>query len=108
MSVKHPADTLQRDALLSGVQINDEPAPVAAAACEIRSQRVLRMTVTAGKYHLVKRMIAAAGNRVEALNRVAIGGFELPSSLAPGQWMWLQAADVERLSLSPTNQDVRC
>jgi 16S rRNA pseudouridine516 synthase len=99
VSVKHPVDTLQLDALLSGVQLHDEPASVAAAACEIRSQRVLRMTVTAGKYHLVKRMIAAAGNRVEALNRIAIGSFELPSSLAPGQWMWLQAADLERLTL---------
>jgi 16S rRNA pseudouridine516 synthase len=109
VSVKHPVDDLQLAALLSGVQLNDEPAPVAAAACEIRSQRLLRMTVTAGKYHLVKRMIAAAGNRVEALNRVAIGGFELPSRLALGQWMWLQAADLERLSLpGATNQDERC
>jgi 16S rRNA pseudouridine516 synthase len=109
VSVKHPVDTLQLEALLSGVQLNDEPAPVAATSCEIRSQRVLRMTVTAGKYHLVKRMIAAAGNRVEALNRVAIGGFELPLSLAPGQWMWLQAADLERLTLpGAIKQDVRC
>lgn len=109
VSVKHPVDTLQLDALLFGVQLNDEPAPVAAAACEIRSQRVLRMTVTAGKYHLVKRMIAAAGNRVEALNRIAIGCFEMPLGLVLGQWMWLQAADLERLS-SPgsTNQDDRC
>jgi 16S rRNA pseudouridine516 synthase len=67
------------------------------------------MTVTAGKYHLVKRMIAAAGNRVEALNRIAIGCFEMPLGLVLGQWMWLQAADLERLS-SPgsTNQDDRC
>jgi len=109
VSVKHPVDTHQLGALLSGVQLNDEPAPVVAAACEIRSQRLLRMTVTAGKYHLVKRMIAAAGNRVEALNRVAIGGFELPLGLAPGQWMWLQAADLERLSLpGAINQDDRC
>lgn len=99
VSVKHPLDSLQLAALLSGVQLNDEPAPVAAAACKILSQRVLRMTVTFGKYHLVKRMIAAAGNRVEALNRVAVGGFELPMSLALGQWRWLQAADLERLSL---------
>lgn len=109
VGVKHPVDMHQLEALLSGVQLHDEPAPVVAAACEIRSQRLLRMTVTAGKYHLVKRMIAAAGNRVEELNRVAIGAFQLPFSLAPGQWMWLQATDLERLSLpGALSQDDRC
>ena len=109
VSVKYPVDALQLETLLSGVQLNDVPAPVAAATCEILSHRLIRMSVTAGKYHLVKRMIAAAGNRVEALNRVAIGGFELPLNLAPGQWMWLQAADLERLSFpGVTNPNDRC
>jgi 16S rRNA pseudouridine516 synthase len=97
VSVKHPLDALQVDALLSGVQLNDEPGPIAAAACEIRSERLLRMTVTEGKYHLVKRMIAAAGNRVEGLNRIAVGGFSLPDDLPMGKWMWLESADLDRL-----------
>ena len=77
-------DTLQVDALLEGVQLHDEPARIAATGCEVRSEHLLRMTVTEGKYHLVKRMIAAAGNRVEGLNRIAIGGFPLPDSLPIG------------------------
>ena len=97
VSVKHPLDALQVTSLLAGVQLNDEPAPIAAAACEIVSERLLRMTVTEGKYHLVKRMIAAAGNRVEGLNRTAVGGLLLPDELPVGQWMWLEAADLERL-----------
>lgn len=60
--------------LLAGVQLNDEPASIAASAYEILAERLLRLTTTEGKYHLVKRMIAAAGNRAEGLNRVAIGG----------------------------------
>ena len=101
--VKHALDTQQIDALLAGVQLNDEPAPIAAAACEVRAEKLLRPTVTEGKYHLVKRMIAAAGNRVEGLDRVAIGGLTLPAELAPGQWIWLEAADLERLRApSPT------
>ena len=47
-----------------------------------------------GKYHLVKRMVAAAGNRVEALHRVSIGGLRLPESLSAGQWMWLDAPEM--------------
>ena len=34
-------------------------------------------------------MIAAVGNRVEALHRARIGGLELPADMAPGQWRWL-------------------
>ena len=97
VTVKHELDDQQLSALLAGVQLNDEPAPIAAAACEILSARLLRMTVTEGKYHLVKRMIAAAGNRVEGLNRIAVGGLSLPDGLPVGQWMWLESSDLERL-----------
>lgn len=98
VKTKHPIDDTQLSSLLSGVQLNDEPSPIAAAACERISDRLMRLTVTEGKYHLVKRMIAAASNRVEALHRVSIGGFELPPSLLPGQWTWLEEADLERLA----------
>ena len=96
--VKHPFDKTQVVALLSGVQLNDEPAPIAAAGCEILEERLVRLTVTEGKYHLVKRMIAAAGNRVEGLSRVSVGGLLLPENLPLGKWAWLEAADLERLS----------
>ena len=49
----------------------------------------LRVTLTEGKYHQVKRMLAAVGNRVEALHRSQIGALKLPDTLAPGQWSWL-------------------
>jgi len=57
----------------------------------------LRLTLTEGKYHQVKRMIAAVGNRVEGLHRSRIGELALPADLMPGQWRWLDAADLERL-----------
>lgn len=98
VTVKHPLDDGQIAALLGGVQLNDEPAPISATACEIRSERVLRMTVTEGKYHLVKRMLAAAGNRVEWLSRVSVGGLRLPNDLPLGQWKWLETGDLEQLS----------
>ena len=48
-----------------------------------------QLTLTEGKYHQVKRMVAAVGNRVEALHRSRIGGLALPADLAPGEWRWL-------------------
>jgi 16S rRNA pseudouridine516 synthase len=42
-------------------------------------------------------MVAAVGNRVEGLHRSAMGQLQLPPELAPGQWRWLSAAEVEDL-----------
>jgi 16S rRNA pseudouridine516 synthase len=53
--------------------------------------------LTEGRYHQVKRMVAAVGNRVEALHRSAIGPLTLPPDLAPGQWCWLGADEVAAL-----------
>ena len=97
VTVKHPLDEVQIASLLAGVKLNDEPDAIAATACKVLSERLLRMTVTEGKYHLVKRMIAAAGNRVEGLNRISVGGFSLPADLPIGKWTWLEASELERL-----------
>lgn len=55
------------------------------------------MTIAEGKYHQVKRMVAAASNRVEALHRSRIGGFALPEDLAEGAWRWLDERDLAAL-----------
>ncbi len=86
---KHEVDGKQVAALLAGVVLDDDPAPVRAAACEAVGTHGLRLTLTEGKYHQVKRMVAAAGNRVEALHRSAFGALRLPEDLAPGQWRWV-------------------
>jgi 16S rRNA pseudouridine516 synthase len=55
------------------------------------------LTLTEGKYHQVKRMVAAVGNRVEALHRSRIGDLALPEDLQPGQWRWLNEEDLALL-----------
>lgn len=94
VTVKHPLSESQVARLRSGVVLDDDPKPVRAAACEAVSEHHLRLTLTEGKYHQVKRMVAAVSNRVEGLHRSQIGGLRLPDDLAPGQWRWLSAADL--------------
>jgi len=99
VTVKHPLDARQVQQLLAGVVLDDDPQPVRAAACEAVSDFHLRLTLTEGKYHQVKRMLAAVSNRVEALHRSQIGGLRLPGTLAPGQWCWLTPDNLASIHL---------
>jgi 16S rRNA pseudouridine516 synthase len=83
--------------LLSGVVLNDDPKPVKAAAAVQTGEKTLDMTLTEGKYHQVKRMIAAVGNHVLALHRSQIGSLVLNENLPSGQWRWLTTAELEAL-----------
>jgi 16S rRNA pseudouridine516 synthase len=96
VSTKHPITPEMVQKLLSGVVLDDDPKPVKAAACEAVGELHLKLTLTEGKYHQVKRMLAAVGNRVEGLHRSQIGGLVL-NDLAPGQWRWLSEDDLALL-----------
>jgi 16S rRNA pseudouridine516 synthase len=85
---RHPVDTKQIERLRAGVLLRDDDETVRAVACEANGERGLVLTLTEGKYHQVKRMVAAAGNRVESLARIAFGPVRV-DGLAPGQWRWL-------------------
>ena len=98
VTAKHPVDERQVQRLLEGVTLDDDPKPVRAAACEATGEHQLRLTLTEGKYHQVKRMVAAVGNRVEGLHRSRIGGLTLPADLLPGQWRWLALADLAAIA----------
>lgn len=96
VTTKHPITPEMVDKLLAGVVLDDDPQAVKAAACQAVGELHLELTLTEGKYHQVKRMLAAVGNRVEALHRSQIGGLVL-GDLAPGQWRWLTDADLSLL-----------
>ena len=91
VTAKHPVTPEMVTRLTTGVVLDDDPAPVRAVACEITGPNSLRLTLTEGKYHQVKRMVAAVGNRVEALHRSAFGALTLPTGLKPGQWAWVDS-----------------
>jgi 16S rRNA pseudouridine516 synthase len=90
-------DAQQIEKLLAGVVLNDDPKPVQAAAAIQTGDKTLAMTLTEGKYHQVKRMIAAAGNHVVALHRSQIGSLVLGDDLPSGQWRWLSSSELEML-----------
>jgi 16S rRNA pseudouridine516 synthase len=103
VTTKHPLDDKQLQKLLTGVVLDDDPKPVKAAAAEIVSEFHLKLTLTEGKYHQVKRMLAAVSNRVEGLHRSQIGGLKLPDDLLPGQWRWLSEEDMAQMLSPPTS-----
>ena len=87
------------DALLGGVKLHDEPAPLAALTCRQVGEHELEIVLEQGKYHQVKRMLAAAENHCDALQRVAIGDLTLFAlNLAEGEWTYLTSTQLDALS----------
>jgi 16S rRNA pseudouridine516 synthase len=85
-----PVDEAQVARLLAGVLLDGDPAPARATNCERTGPAALRMTLTEGRHHQVKRMLAAVGNAVATLHRSRFGALALPADLAPGQWAWVE------------------
>jgi 16S rRNA pseudouridine516 synthase len=84
--------------LKNGVQLHDEPAPLAAISCEQIGEYQCEIILEQGKYHQVKRMLAAAGNHCTALTRVAIGELTLQYlELDLGEWCFLEETELALL-----------
>jgi 16S rRNA pseudouridine516 synthase len=85
--------------LLAGVKLHDEPAPLAAVICRMVDTNRIEIVLEQGKYHQVKRMLAAAGNHCVALCRSQIGGLKLDAlGLAEGEWCYLGDAQLALLA----------
>lgn len=85
--------------LLTGVQLHDEPAPLAARTCRKLDEYRIEIVLEQGKYHQVKRMLAAAGNHCSALCRTAIGKLTLETlALDEGEWCYLEQHHLELLA----------
>jgi 16S rRNA pseudouridine516 synthase len=91
---KYSVSDDQIERLLAGVELVDDPATVKAVACELTGPCSLRMTLIDGKYHQVKRMLAAVSNRVEGLHRSGLGALRLDPALEPGQWQWITSQQI--------------
>ncbi len=100
ITTPEPITQKQIDHLLKGVVLDDDPRPCLATACKQLGENTLAMTIVEGRYHQVKRMMAAVGNHVDTLHRTEIGQYVMSTDLAEGEWRWLYPADLQRLSKS--------
>lgn len=78
-----------------GVQLHGEKNLTLPAQLEILDSHTARLQIHEGKYHQVKRMFAAMGNRVVQLHRERIGSIQLDPMLAPGEYRALTAAEIQ-------------
>ena len=67
------------------------------AGLEILSPGECLVTLREGKFHQVKRMLAARGKPVEYLKRLSMGSLRLDDTLAPGEFRLLTAAEEAQL-----------
>lgn len=97
-STHEPVTAQLVDKLLGGVKLHDEPAPLLAVSCRMVDTHQIEIVLEQGKYHQVKRMLAAAGNHCTALHRSQIGNLKLDSlGLAEGEWLYLDDAQLALL-----------
>lgn len=78
------------------LMLESEQKPLLPAEMEVLAPQRARLTLHEGRYHQVRRMFAAAGNHVEALHRVSVGGATL-GDLPSGEWRAMDDADRVKL-----------
>lgn len=92
-TLKHPADDELCHKLVQGVLLHDDNETVKALSAKLITPSLLAMTIDSGKYHQVKRMIAACSNRVVHLQRTAFGKLTA-DDLPQGAWRIIQKEEV--------------
>lgn len=86
------ADALEQ--LRQGVLLHNEKELTRPAIAEQLATYSLRLSICEGKYHQVKRMLAAVGNKVVELHREKIANIELDDTLSSGEYRLLSAAEI--------------
>lgn len=89
-----PLNEADVSAFAAGLQLNGEAALTAPAVLEIINEREALVHLHEGRYHQVRRMFAAVGNKVEQLHREKVGALTLDPTLAPGESRMLSAEEI--------------
>lgn len=87
--LSEPLSQVTVDAFKAGILLRNEDKPTASATLEILHLNKARVTVSEGRYHQVKRMFAACGNKVLRLHRERIGDYNLDCNLGEGHFRLL-------------------
>lgn len=84
------------------LMLQSELHPLLPATLEVVTQRRVRVTVHEGRYHQVRRMFAAVGNHVVALQRLSVGPITL-DNMVEGTWRMLLPSEVALLRAATTS-----
>ncbi|RZQ04653.1 16S rRNA pseudouridine(516) synthase RsuA [Vibrio vulnificus] len=92
-----PIGSDYEEKLAAGVQLRNEKELTLPAQMTIvnADENEVLLTIHEGKYHQVKRMFAALGNKVEQLHRERIGAIELDENLEPGEYRYLTQEEID-------------
>lgn len=77
-----------------GIALKGEASLTRPAVLDIVTPTEVLLTITEGKYHQVKRMFAAIGNKVVGLHREQVGGIALDPDLGVGEWRYLTQDEI--------------
>lgn len=80
--------------LTRGVRLKSEDRTTRPAGVRRLDDRIIELTISEGRYHQVKRMLAAVSNHVQALHRIQVGNIQLDPGLAPGEFRPLTPEEV--------------
>lgn len=94
VSLNTPISESAIKALKTGMMLHNDPKPTKPAQVKVLEQRLIELTISEGRYHQVKRMLAAVGNHVEGLHRQSIGSITLDPTLQPGAYRELTEQEV--------------
>ena len=97
VSCADPVSDADLQALCDGILLRGEDAPTLPARAERVDTHQLLLTIHEGRYHQVKRMLAARGNKVVVLHREQIGEIALDAGLAPGEFRALSEEEIHSL-----------
>lgn len=95
VSTADPINEAAIQLFAQGVQLHGEKNLTRPAQLEILGSHTARLRIHEGKYHQVKRMFAATGNRVIQLHRERIGSIQLDPTLAPGEYRALTTTEIQ-------------
>ena len=98
VTLSEPLTDAAAKQLERGVELHNDPKPTRPAGVKVLEERIIELTISEGRYHQVKRMLAAVGNHVEALHRVRIGQVELDKELRLGEYRELTAQEKDSLA----------
>lgn len=97
VTLSEPLSDASVKALEQGLLLHNDPRPTRPARVVVVEERIIDLTISEGRYHQVKRMLAAVGNHVERLHRLRIGPVAIDPDLEPGGYRELTREERDSL-----------